>query len=564
MPISETRRDLYSYLDLQTREFDPSRLERFATQNIADAISVSRNLASQYLNDLVREGLVVKVGNRPVYYLHRHSLERYLQVRLDRASYDDVDEVLALRGDRPARDFELAVGHDLSLSSAIEQMRVAMEYPPCGMPVLVVGASGTGKTYLVRLMLEYGKNAGLLDASAQLTAVDCARYLLDPEKIVADYLGQDGKPGLIERAKGGLLLFKNIDVLPLSQQEYLFTHALFAARAEQDSPERGLRFVFSTSLPIDSPRAAQLRHRLPIVASLPALCERTPEERSQIALRFLKDEGRRMGVDVLVSKGAFSCLVNGAYQDNISELRRSITNACAEAYLMRGGDGRIVVRAYCLPAAVLAQAEASQVSADGALVDATRCSESFARRDILSFVAPMIERYEAFKGRAVETGKPLATNKDQVDEVHAAEKTDVESLRRGLAEDLCALEDHLSRGNGARGEKLEAFERLLGSGVTQVNDELGIGLSHATARLLAQLSYVQLKPEDGLRRWKVEKRRELAALLVLLSAEDAAMASLVGRLAALDFRLLGVELDPLGHLLLLLHVSMLEGEAARP
>lgn len=551
MPISETRRDLYSYLDFQTREFDPSRLERFTTQEIAASISVSRNLASQYLNDLVREGHVVKVGSRPVLYLHRHNLERYLQVRLDRPSYAGVDELLALRGARATRDFERAVGGDLSLSSVIEQMRVAMEYPPCGLPVLVMGASGTGKTYLVKLMLEYGKDAGLLANDAQLTAVDCARYLLDPEQIVKDYLGTPQAPGLIERAKGGLLLFKNIEALPASQQEYLFTHALFAARAEQGSPERGLRFVFSSSLPDDSPRASELRHRLPVVVRVPSLHERTPEERSQITLRFLKDEGRRMGVDVLVSKGAFSCLVNASYEDNISELRRSITNSCAEAYLLRRGDGRIVVRAYCLPAAVLAQSNAREVDADGSLVDVTHCPESFARRDLLSFIAPMLERYEAFKAQAPAGAGEGASGRDLGD------------LKRGLAEDLCALEEHLSRGNGARGEKLEAFERLLGGGVSDVNEKLGIGLSHATARLLAQLSYVQLRPEDGLRRWKVEKRHELAALLALLSSDDAAMAALVGRLATLDFRLLGVELDQLGHLVLLLHVSMLEGEAAR-
>lgn len=549
MPISETRRDLFSYLDLQTREFDPAHLEGFTTQEIARSISVSRNLASQYLNDLVREGHVVKVGSRPVHYLHRHNLERYLQARIDRSSYASIDELLALRGARAARDFERAVGHDLSLSSVIEQMRVAMEYPPCGLPVLVMGASGTGKTYLVKLMLEYGKDAGLLDPDASLIAVDCTRYLLDPERIVADYLGSPQEPGLIERAKGGLLLFKNIDVLPLSQQEYLFTHALFAARAEQGSPERGLRFVFSSSLPAGSPRAAELRHRLPVVVRIPALRDRTPEERAQITLRFLKDEGRRMGIDVLISRGAFSCLVNGSYEDNISELRRSITDACAEAYLMRGGDGRIVVRAYCLPAAVLAQANAREVEADGSLVDTTRCSESFARRDLLSFVAPMIERYEAFKAQ-----EPIAPGE---------KGRDLEGLKRALAQDLCALEEHLSRGNGARGEKLEAFERLLGSGVSDINEEHSLALSHATARLIAQLSYVQLKPEDGLRRWEVEKRHEIAALLALLSSEDAAMAALAGRLATLDFRLLGVELDQVGHLLLFLHVSMLEGEAAR-
>lgn len=258
-----------------------------------------------------------------------------------------------------------------------------------------------------------------------------------------------------------------------------------------------------------------------------------------------------MGVDVLVSKGAFSCLVNGSYEDNISELRRSITNACAEAYLLRRGDGRIVVRAYCLPAAVLAQADAREVDADGSLVDVTHCPESFARRDLLSFAAPMVERYRAYKAQApAEDGE-------------GGRGRDLEDLKRGLAEDLCALEEHLSRGNGARGEKLEAFERLLGSGVSDINEKLGLGLSHATARLIAQLSYVQLRPEDGLRRWEVEERHELAALLALLSSDDAAMAELMGRLSTLDYRLLGIELDQLGHLLLLLHLSMLEGEAAR-
>ena len=48
---------------------------------------VSRNLASQYLNELVRDGLIVKVNARPVLFLHRRGLERYLQTTLDRSEY---------------------------------------------------------------------------------------------------------------------------------------------------------------------------------------------------------------------------------------------------------------------------------------------------------------------------------------------------------------------------------------------------------------------------------------------------------------------------------------------
>lgn len=548
MTVSETRRDIYSYLDFQTREFDPARLERFTTQDIASAVSVSRNLASQYLNDLVREGLVVKVGTRPLYYLHRHNIERYLQTRIEKSSYQGIDELLALRGSCAARNFERAVGHDLSLTSSIERMRVAMGYPPCGLPVLIMGASGTGKTYLAKLMLEYGKDVGLLGPEATLLAVDCARYMLNPERIVDDYLGSGGEPGLIEKGKGGLLLFKNIDALPIPQQEYLFSEALFAARAEQESPERGLRLVFSSTLPPDSARAGELRHRLPVVVRIPSLKGRTLEERTQIALRFLKDEGRRMGVDVFVSKGAFSCLVNATYEDNISELRRSITNACAEAYLFSKGEGRIVVRTYCLSASVLAGADAREVDADGSLVDTTRCSELYSRRNLQSFVDPMVERYEALGALEGLDGK----------------KGDaLRALRQGLASDLGALESHFARGSATRGEKLAAFEGLLESGIEGLNRELGLALSPATARLIAQLSYMQIMPEDGLRRWKAQKRGALAGLLALLRGDDPAMAKLADRLVELDFRLLGIELDSLGSLLVFLHVLLLEDGAAR-
>lgn len=78
MAISDTQRDLLSYLDAITREFNPNKLDRHTTVDIARAMSISRNLCSQYLNELVRRGLAVKAGVRPIYYFHRHDLERYL------------------------------------------------------------------------------------------------------------------------------------------------------------------------------------------------------------------------------------------------------------------------------------------------------------------------------------------------------------------------------------------------------------------------------------------------------------------------------------------------------
>ena len=64
MTVPETQKDILSYLDHVTREFDPERIERFTTVDIARAMSISRNLASQYLNDLVRRGAAGEGGNQ--------------------------------------------------------------------------------------------------------------------------------------------------------------------------------------------------------------------------------------------------------------------------------------------------------------------------------------------------------------------------------------------------------------------------------------------------------------------------------------------------------------------
>ena len=79
MSISETKDEILAHLDDATRTLAPGSTSAFTTASIANHCNVSRNLASQYLNELVRAGLVVKVNARPVIFLHRRSLERYLQ-----------------------------------------------------------------------------------------------------------------------------------------------------------------------------------------------------------------------------------------------------------------------------------------------------------------------------------------------------------------------------------------------------------------------------------------------------------------------------------------------------
>ena len=200
MNIPETQKDLLAYLDRITRELGSTRggriqnrLDHFTTASITDSLAISRSLASQYLNELVRAGLVVKAGARPVCYFHRRSLERFFQSRIERSTYPSVEQLFATLGNGERLDFDRAIGHELSLAPCISQLCAALKYPPAGLPILLCGASGTGKGLLAELALEYGKNVGVLQQEAKLVSIDCSHYADDARALTHD-LCADGGP----------------------------------------------------------------------------------------------------------------------------------------------------------------------------------------------------------------------------------------------------------------------------------------------------------------------------------------------------------------------------------
>ncbi|MFR7670730.1 MAG: sigma 54-interacting transcriptional regulator, partial [Collinsella sp.] len=91
-------------------------------------------------------------------------------------------------------------------------------YPPAGLPILLCGASGTGKGLLAELALEYGKNVGVLQQEAKLVSIDCSHYADDARALTHD-LCADGGPA--DRASGGIVYLKDVDTLSPAAQDAL-------------------------------------------------------------------------------------------------------------------------------------------------------------------------------------------------------------------------------------------------------------------------------------------------------------------------------------------------------
>lgn len=60
----DMRDRILEHLEALTSAVSLDDLARLSTSDIAETLIISRSLASQYLNDLVRAGLVVKVAGR--------------------------------------------------------------------------------------------------------------------------------------------------------------------------------------------------------------------------------------------------------------------------------------------------------------------------------------------------------------------------------------------------------------------------------------------------------------------------------------------------------------------
>ena len=66
---------------------------------------------------------------------------------------------------------------------------------------------------------------------------------------------------------------------------------------------------------------------IPIVIPVPTLHERTADEKEEMLVSFLKEEGRRMGVDVSISQNAFHCMLEFSYENNIDELKTCLSGS---------------------------------------------------------------------------------------------------------------------------------------------------------------------------------------------------------------------------------------------
>lgn len=194
------------------------------------------------------------------------------------------------------------------------------------LPVLISGPTGAGKELVARLLHRHGRSP-----ASPFVVVDCGAMNAGGSERELFGAG-DGRPGLIDRAAGGTLMFDEVGDLPVTVQSAL----LRVLEELQDLSARtapGTRLIALTSRDLAGEPGFRrdLLHRLAgFTLALPALGEHA-EDIPLIANHLLARTATRCGRRLAVTESAMALLRAHRWPGNVRELRQVLEEAAMAA-----------------------------------------------------------------------------------------------------------------------------------------------------------------------------------------------------------------------------------------
>ena len=362
--------NLLNFLSNQTDFFDPQHIsEVFTAAWLAQRFGMQRNTASHYLNQLVAQGDLIKINGRPVCFLHKASFEQQF-FPLSHNEYASIAELLAEEGEPvlAADHFALLIGYDGSLKKAVEQLKTALFYPDGGLPLLITGDSGTGKSYMAQLLYEYAIAQQVIAPDAPFINFNCAQYASNPELLTANLFGYvkgaftgaaSDKAGAFAAAHGGILFLDEVHRLTAEGQEKLFTWLDRGEIYRLGETARGetvqTRLIFATTEEVHSTFLTTFLRRIPIQIVLPDLQSRSPQEKQALMMQFFWREAQKVGGCLRLSPRLIAALAGYIWRGNVGEMKNAVKYSVASAWARQRGEQIIEVTIHDLPETVMAQ-----------------------------------------------------------------------------------------------------------------------------------------------------------------------------------------------------------------
>lgn len=327
----------------------------YSAQELANELELHRNAVSEDLNDLFRQGKLIKIKGKPVRFFDRGILEKLFNIDLrsynQRLEIDNINDLINIPNNITVKRYENLdkfinlIGYDSSLLTQVEQAKASILYPG-GLNMLITGPTGVGKSYFAELIYEYAKGKDVIDTDKPFISFNCAEYADNPQLLVSQLFGHvkgaftgadEEKEGIVEKANNGILFLDEIHRLPGEGQEMLFflmDKGLYRKMGQTKGERKAsVRIIGATTKDPEYALLKTFLRRIPIIIRLPSLEERSLEEKFQLIIRFFSNEAKRTGKRIHIKKDTIKILLNANFEGNIGELKGEIQFICARGFI---------------------------------------------------------------------------------------------------------------------------------------------------------------------------------------------------------------------------------------
>lgn len=312
-------------------------------KDIADSLGIQRNIVSHLLNVLNKEDKALKINTRPVYFIDMEVYKkRKRELKLASRCLDNKKGEFKERNANEV--FKKLIGYNGSLKYIVEQCKSAVLYPPIGLPILLIGSSGVGKSFLAQIIYEFAKISNSIETPERFIIFNCAEYANNPELLSATLFGsvkgaytgaEKDRPGLIEEADGGVLFLDEIHRLPPEGQEKLFLFldkGIFRRLGEVEKWRSAkVRMIFATTESLEDNFLQTFLRRIPLIVNIPNFQKRPLSEKLEIIQSIYRKEAINIKKDILVSNKVVNILLRNKSGGNIGGLINVIKLSCASA-----------------------------------------------------------------------------------------------------------------------------------------------------------------------------------------------------------------------------------------
>lgn len=358
---------IMEYLEKQTNYFGKDKDNSiFTASDIARKFGVKRNTVSHYLSQMVEKHKVIKINTRPVYFLHYDQFEKCF-FQIEGNKYDTIEELFLQQSKQIEEDkFSELIGFKGSLEKELEQIKTSIFYPENGLPIILSGPTGIGKSLLAKYIYDYSVEKHVISNQAPFIVFNCAQYYNNSELLSANlfgyvkgaFTGAEGvKEGMLKEADGGILFLDEVHRLNEEGQEKLFTfmdQGVFRRMGESSGWHKAnVRLVFATTESLSDKFLRTFLRRIPISVLIPDLDKRGVDEKIQFIYYFLIKEAKVFNKKISISNRAIDLMINYKYKGNIGELQNVIKYVCAKSYTKKINSEIIQIKLLDFPEELL-------------------------------------------------------------------------------------------------------------------------------------------------------------------------------------------------------------------